>query len=384
MAYCTNCGNYVDDNANFCGSCGAKMTTKTAPIKDPTSSAQQPKGRSNQRETVYEGEIHKCPNCGATLSAFVKSCPECGYELRSTASAYSVQEFSRSYAIATSNSQKIDLIRTFVIPNTKEDILEFVILASSNINSSSYARNSAVSGDVSQQNLTDAWMAKFDQAHQKANLILSDDPYLEKINKLYADKKKELGNAKTVSVGKNILSSIFGNEFVKIMLPFVILMALIPLIFSLTGPSERKLERQVKQIEAYIAEENYDAALTTAYSMSDNYSSSWSATRANLISRIQELQASKKGEAFGREGLVQIPTQEMVGKQISDVVSIFTSAGFTNVTSEPVQSDLLTGWLNKLVETSGEVGEISIEGDTNYTLGAWVSPDTPVMIRYYE
>jgi len=381
MAYCTNCGSFVEDGAKFCGKCGAKMTAQSA----SDTNAQQKKIRGSQRETVYEGEIHKCPNCGATLAAFVKSCPECGYELRGAASTYSVQEFSRKYASATSNSQKIDLIRTFVIPNTKEDILEFIILASSNINASSYSRdNVVVSGGISQQDITDAWMAKFEQAHQKANLMLTDDPYLDKINKLYVDKKKELGNAKTVSVGKKILGGIFGNEFVKIMLPFVILMACIPLLFGLIGPSEKKLEKQVKQIEAYIAEENYDAALTVAYSMSDNYSDSWSETRSNLISRIEALQAEQKGEKLSREGMVQIPTQTLTGKQASDVMAVFTKAGFTNVTSEPVQSDLLTGWLDKLTETKGSVAEISIGGDTNYSSGSWVSPDTPVIIRYYN
>lgn len=381
MAYCTNCGSFVEDGAKFCGKCGAKMNVQSS----SDTSAQAKRIRGSQRETVYEGEIHKCPNCGATLAAFVKSCPECGYELRGASSAYSVQEFSRSYASATSNSQKIDLIRTFVIPNTKEDILEFVILASSNINPSSYSRdNVVVSGGVSQQDLTDAWMAKFEQAHQKANLMLTDDPYLEKINKLYTDEKKQLENAKTVSVGKKVLNVIFGNEFVKIMLPFVILMACIPLLFGLIGPSEKKLEKQVKQIEAYIAEENYDAALTTAYSMSDDYSDSWSETRANLISRIEALQAEQKGEKLSREGMVQIPTQTLTGKQASDVVAVFTKAGFTNVTSEPAQSDLLTGWLDKLTETKGSVAEISIGGETSYSSGSWVSPDTPVIIRYYD
>lgn len=378
MAYCTNCGSFVEDGAKFCGKCGAKMTTQSS----SDTSAPHKKIRGSQRETVYEGEIHKCPNCGATLAAFVKSCPECGYELRGAAGTYSVQEFSRKYASATSNSQKIDLIRTFVIPNTKEDILEFVILASSNINTSSYSRdNVVVSGGVSQQDITDAWMAKFEQAHQKANLMLSDDPYLEKINQLYTDKKKELSNARTVSTGKKVLGGIFGNNLIKAFAPFLILMLI---GFILLGGGERKLQRQVKQIETYIAQENYDAALTVAYAMSDSYSNSWSETRANLISRIEALQAEQKGETLSREGLVQIPTQSLTGKQVSDVTSVFTTAGFTNVTSEPVHSDLLTGWLDKLTETKGSVAEISIGGDTSYSSGSWVSPDTPVIIRYYD
>ncbi|WP_051656486.1 zinc ribbon domain-containing protein [Butyrivibrio sp. AE3004] len=386
MAYCTNCGNYVEDGAKFCGKCGKKMSSSSAPNISSDSAETKASSRITKRETVYEGEIHKCPNCGATLSSFVKSCPECGYELRGAASANSVQEFSKSYASATNNSKKIDLIRTFVIPNTREDILEFAILASSNIDAGSYTRGATVvSGGVSQQEVSEAWMAKFEQAQQKANILLTDDPYLEKINKLYSDKKKELSNAKTMSVGKKVIGGIFGNDFIKIMAPFILLMVLMGVGFPLLlGGGEKKLEKQVKQIEAYIAEENYDAALTTAYAMSDSYSNSWSETRASLINRIQNLQAKKEGLSEANAGKVQFPAQTLTGKQVSDVVSILTAAGFTNVTQEPVQTDLLTGWLDKMIETKGEVEEITVNGSTDYTSGAWLPPDTPIIVRYWK
>lgn len=383
MAFCTECGSFVEDGSKFCGKCGAKM--KINPTPSQNLQAEQANTRGSKRETVYEGEIHKCPNCGATLSAFVKNCPECGYELRGASGSYSVQEFSQKYASATSNAKKVDLIRTFVIPNTKEDILEFAILASSNINASSYSRDAVVvSGGVSQQDVSDAWMAKFEQAQQKANILLTDDPYLEKINKLYADKKKELANAKTVSVGKKVFGAILGNDFVKIMAPFVLLMLFMAVGFPLLfGGGESKLKKQVKQIEAYIAEENYDAALTEAYSMSDSYSNSWSETRANLINRIQALQAQSQGTSIDNEGKVQFPTDTLTGKQVSDVVSILTAAGFTNVTQEKVQTDLLTGWMDKMLETKGEVEEISVNGSTDYTKGAWLDPETPIIVRHW-
>jgi len=382
MAFCTNCGSYVEDGAKFCGKCGAKMSAGSTSNTKSSSQADQPKPHGTKRETVYEGEIHKCPNCGATLSSFMKKCPECGYELRGVASSYSVQEFSRSYENAKSNSKKTDLIRTFVIPNTKEDILEFAILASSNIDAKSYSRHgNVVSGGVSQQDVTEAWMAKFEQAQQKANILLTDDPYLEKINKLYSEKKKELENARTISGGKKVLGVIFGNDFVKLMAPFLIFMLV---CFVMLGDGERKLNRQVKQIDSYIAEGNYDAALTTAYAMSDSYSHSWSETRASLINRILALQAESQGSSTNNEGKVQFPTQTLTGKQVSDVVSILTSAGFTNITQEPVKTDFLTGWVDKLTETKGEVDEITVNGSTDYTKGGWMDPDTPIIIRYWN
>lgn len=386
MAYCNKCGSFVEDGAKFCGKCGAKLTSNQTPnssIEDDD--FQNNKSRGSQRETVYDGEIHKCPNCGAILDAFVKNCPECGYELRGTTSTYSVQEFSRNYTKETSNLKKIDLIRTYIIPNTKEDILEFAILASSNISASSYAVNEIISGGISQRDITDAWMAKFDQAHQKANLMLTDDPYLDKINQLYADKKKELRNAKTVSVGKKIVGGIFGNDVIKLLLlPILLVVFGFCGMLSLSGSSEKELKKQAEQVESYIAEENYDAALTTAYSMSDHYSDSWSATRKNLINRIQTLQGTNIESEENHEGTVQIPTQRLTGKQMNDVVTLFSTAGFTNVTAEPIQSNLVTEMTGKLIQMSGMVEEVSVGGDTDYSAGAWVSPDTTVIIRYYK
>ena len=390
MAYCNKCGSFVEDGAKFCGKCGAKLTPKPIPkssIEDADfQDKKDKKSHGSQRETVYDGEIHKCPNCGATLASFVKNCPECGYELRDIFSDYSVREFSRNYANATSNSKKIDLIRTFIIPNTKEDILEFAILASSNIDESSYAASSSVSADgVSQRDIIDAWMAKFDQAQQKANLMLTDDPYLDKINKLYTDKKKELKNAKKISVGKRILGGVFENDFIRFAVPSIIgILLLSVILMGVEGSGAKKLEKQVKQIETCISEENYDAALTIAYSMSTSYSQSWSETRANLIGRIQELQAEKEGKNLHAEGYVQIPNQKLTGKQLSDVIAVFEAAGFKNITSEPVHSDLITEITNKLTETKGEVDEISVNGETKYSFGAWVPSDTSVIIRYFK
>lgn len=384
MAYCANCGNYVDDDVKFCGYCGAKIVANSIPFTVPTSPsqpAQSTNETTNKRKIVYEGEVHKCPHCGATLASFSKNCPDCGYEIRGAASASSVTEFSNNYAKAATNAQKKDLIRTFIIPNTKEDILEFVFLASSNIDSTSYTKGDiVVSGGVSDQDLIDAWMAKFEQAYQKANLMLVDDPYLEKINKLYLDKKKALEAARTKSSGKKAIRKFFGSRALLLVILFGAMIGLLIFCIFMAGSGERKLKAQVKQIETYIAEGNYDAALTAAYAMDDNYSASWAETRASLINRILELQ----GKIESHEGLVQIPTKNLRGEQVSDVIALLESAGFTNITKEPVSHDLLESLLDKLTETKGEVEEVSINGTTDYTRGAWVDPNVPIIIRYYD
>ena len=80
MAFCTNCGHQLADGAKFCFECGVRVNAPTAPPEE-------------QRKTVYDGEIHKCPNCGEVINAFISICPACGFEFRGTKISASLQEF---------------------------------------------------------------------------------------------------------------------------------------------------------------------------------------------------------------------------------------------------------------------------------------------------
>ena len=137
VAFCAKCGAPLQKGACFCSKCGSSV--EPANITENTET----------RTTKYTGEILKCPNCGETLNSFVTNCPTCGYELRRTEASESVKTladklekidsrrnsgvgsaFSKMFnQVSALDEQKISLIRNFAIPNTKEDILEFVILA---------------------------------------------------------------------------------------------------------------------------------------------------------------------------------------------------------------------------------------------------------------
>ena len=58
MAFCINCGQELAEGAKFCANCG-----KAVNGENPTT----------QRKTVYEGQIHKCPNCGEVINSFVSN-----------------------------------------------------------------------------------------------------------------------------------------------------------------------------------------------------------------------------------------------------------------------------------------------------------------------
>ena len=183
MAFCMNCGQRLPEGAKFCSNCGAA----TGEVKSETA----------QRKVVYDGEVHKCPNCGEIVNSFVLNCPSCGHELRNSASTSLVQELAskledlelrreprkrrtvkdellRTNNLSKTDEQIISLIRSFAIPNTKEDILEFIILASSNINVELYGENNLTPENEVLKAVSDAWIAKFEQAYRKAQFSFSE------------------------------------------------------------------------------------------------------------------------------------------------------------------------------------------------------------------
>ena len=168
MPFCMHCGQELLAGAKFCSSCGT-----------PTSQT------DTKRETVYEGIIHKCPNCGEVLNSFVSNCPSCGYEIRGSKNSFAVctlvsklEEIeaqrpegkqSKGLGLSKTDEQKINLISNFPIPNTKEDLYEFLILAASNINADLY---DSLNGELnkitnkSQIAVSDAWKSKFEQSSE--------------------------------------------------------------------------------------------------------------------------------------------------------------------------------------------------------------------------
>ena len=166
MAFCMKCGQQLPEGAKFCSSCG----TAVGEVKATTA----------QRKTVYDGELHKCPNCGEVLGAFVSVCPSCGYELRGTQNTSAIKDFSSKIEQATSDEHKVTLIRNFPISNTKEDIFEFMILASSGI-----------TGEYNEA-VFNAWLAKFEQCYQKAKFAFGNDSDFLKIKSLYDQTIKQV------------------------------------------------------------------------------------------------------------------------------------------------------------------------------------------------
>ena len=183
MTFCINCGQELVEGAKFCANCGKEVNGEN-PMP--------------QRKTVYEGQIHKCPNCGEILGAFVSTCPSCGYELRGTQSANMLKDFSMRIQQASSDEQRVTLIRNFPIANTKEDIFEFMILASGNL-----------TGEFNEL-VFNAWLAKFEQCYQKAKLAFGGDTDFAKIQNLY-DKTSRQVSKERAAHGANKVGTLISK-----------------------------------------------------------------------------------------------------------------------------------------------------------------------------
>ena len=272
MAFCMNCGKQLPDGAKFCLECGTKL--------GDINTEQTPK-----RETTYEGEIHKCPNCGEVLDSFVAVCPACGYELRGSSVTSAIKEFSAKLNGATTEYQKANVIRSFPVPNTKEDIFEFMILVSSNID------------EHPNKEVFKAWIAKFEQCYQKAKLSFRQDNDFVKIQAIYEKTQKTI---------KKIRSKGPVRKLLTVILPGVIAVILLVLGLKSCGewlknPEPHGTDEEVARLEAIVVEvetaltnKEYDLAMMHAKSIDffpnheaiSDHERQWDIKRDYLIKKI--------------------------------------------------------------------------------------------------
>lgn len=303
MAFCSNCGHQLTEGAKFCFECGTKVN-----IQEPS--------QDDVRKIAYDGEIHKCPNCGDILDAYESVCKACGYEQRGSRATSSVHELAVRLqqieeARLTSNNhsrfgfgqsseidqQKINLIRSFVIPNTKEDILEFAVLAASNVDTSAYDDSYGILSTLQngrRKAVSDAWLAKLKQAYQKAKLVFVGDPRISEIESLYETTSKAIKRVKG-RVWK-ILGIVFGALFAFFMLVGII-------AISSTENDQKAENARLEAIEIQVQEalqaDDYTLALMHADRLyygenEEKYIRDWQIKREFWIKRVIE-EAAKDG-----------------------------------------------------------------------------------------
>ena len=218
VAFCSNCGTKLNVDAKFCHGCGSAVSSNSQPVQQPL--VQSTTVDHTVRKQEYAGKVIKCPNCGGVITETTVICPECGMQLTGRAAVSSVQVFKDQlmdienarksgsggmlgvYLPADkADIQKLTLIRNFPIPNSIDDILEFMFLAIANIdvnlskntltnkmNSSAQIETKATIG----RTISNAWVSKMEQCYKKAELLFPNASEFETVQRVYRDKMKEL------------------------------------------------------------------------------------------------------------------------------------------------------------------------------------------------
>lgn len=179
------------------------------------------KGEDISPKSDKYGDVKKCPACGSIVQPFKTVCDDCGHVFSNIDTSSSIKrlmkkledtelkrkgdvgsnalkalgaQFARAFgSVDKIEQEKKDIIRNFPIPNTKEDIVEFLALAVScaKRRREHYFDSSDSRLSVQKHNeFVPVWYSKCEQIIVKAKFMLKDDPAM--LNEImgYA---KELG-----------------------------------------------------------------------------------------------------------------------------------------------------------------------------------------------
>jgi hypothetical protein len=157
----------------------------------------------------------KCSNCNAQYESFATHCSYCGYEFTNLSANSSVKVLHQKLmdieskrvidnnpfkALGTMmmknwtgshhdevDMQKMELIRSFPIPNTKEDLLEFFTLAlpEATVKIRKFL-GITYQEDRTKEAIKKVWLTKCEQIIMKAKFAMKDDPQTQEIIDQYA------------------------------------------------------------------------------------------------------------------------------------------------------------------------------------------------------
>ena len=238
MPYCSKCGYKVRDDEPFCEICGTRIRANTEGVRRNVNI-----GRTERTAKIYEGNMHTCRHCGAQINSFTSVCPDCGAEIRDTETSRSLEKFYNDYQRARDDKAKIALIKTFPVPNSKEDIYEFMFLAASNFNAKMYIESKE------EETVNNAWYSKLDQCYHKAVRSLKTSE-MDGINSLYSEVQAKIKSAEESRNGLIalgillIVGGVFAVrsdiEYLKISGTIMVIAGIIILIMKLSSSKDEE------------------------------------------------------------------------------------------------------------------------------------------------
>ena len=172
--FCSSCGKQINDGVKFCKFCGAAQV-----IDNQTIVNEPPPIPTAQKQTLKEGQIHKCPYCGEILPFDAIACPSCGREIRNKKSLESISDLVNKIQAEPDEEKKIELIKLYPIPNSREDIFEFMVVATSKFDAAFYANNPTANS------IAGAWYTQIDLCYKKGQMMFTDPGDRARLDQLY-------------------------------------------------------------------------------------------------------------------------------------------------------------------------------------------------------
>ena len=212
------------------------------------------------------GDVRKCPACGAIVPSMAAKCPECGYEFTNVEANSStrllmqkIDEIQAQYAELTANVDNKDesairtrgyqvkrqlndrtaqLIQNFPIPNTREDLIEFLTLCIGN----SKADSVMLDGN---DPVTPAWRKKLQQVIAKVKVALPNDQQAQELIDEYEGKREySKKKGKKIAIGIGVLA--------------VLVIVCVLLFGGGTGPDLKNAPVAVcNKVESLVKEKNF-------------------------------------------------------------------------------------------------------------------------------
>ena len=346
------------------------------------------------------GDVRKCPACGAIAETFATKCSDCGTEFRNIEASQNIIKFfeklddiesnrkdniyetsntnssigigtiikwlffwyillplkivsffinkSKPAKWSTTDSRKEELVLNFPVPASREEILEFLTLASSRINSNTYF-NAFAEETKYKDTWNKIWLKKIEQIYSKASLAMKND-------------KKSLDEVNSFAENARLIVKSNNKKVLHIALGFITLIAVLiiwGIISSKIDDNNLNQQKELKtKAETFIKAEEYDKAEQIITTLENE------SFIVELKSKIQLEELSKKIDALEinlekkEHSKNKLELDKIVWKKIS-----------TEYSTESVERDIYKTFLQKKEAINNQLPEkFKVEVGSEFSL----------------